>query len=321
MNWKKITFILMVFLTFLCTGWLLSSVQSKEADQLLDAHGLSNNTRYFYTKNSQSIKKFLLYLEENYPKTKIQVHLDNQNDQNQVLVWANHQIASLPTQTGHYFSKDDFKGQVSFAVLGPNSEKNVIELQGNKYVFFKGQYYSVIGTFKDYHQSEQTKYYLTTGVHQATAQNPIDNYRIVIDCNSKKSLKKIAHHYHGQLKIPDFVKNHQFHQLSVIKEIIGLLVLWLLACFFNGLIAYLEYKQVSRTHLSGNLLNNWLINRSIRLILIEGILAIVAYAFLRSNSFFSKPQHLIFLLICNWLASASGYFINWIRMYRKDQDA
>lgn len=321
MNWKKATFIFIVFLTFLSTGWLLSGVQSKEADQLLDAHGLSNNTRYFYTKNEQSIQQFLLYLEKKYPKTNIQVHLDNQKEKNQVLVWANHQIASLPTQNGHYFSKDDFSGKVSFAVLGPNSENNVIELQSNKYVFFNGQYYSVIGTFKNYHQSEQTKYYLTTGINQPTAKNPLNNYRIVVDSSSKKVLKQLANHYHGQLKIPAFVKNHQFHQLSVLNEIIGLFILWLIALIANGLIAFLEYKQVSRTHLSGSLLNNWLINRSIRLVLIEAILGVIAYAILRSNSFFSKPNHLVLLLIYNWLAASFGYFFNWIRMYRKDQNA
>lgn len=319
MNWKKISFILIVFLTFLGTGIMLSNVQSREADQLLEAHGMGNGTRYFYTNNSEKISDFLHYLNQNYPKVRLQIHFDNQQNQDQVLVWANHSLQKLPTQSGRYFAPDDFKGSISFAVLGPDSKNNVIERQGNRYVHVGQNYYSVIGEFKNYHQSEQKKYYLTTGINQSTADCPLSNYRIVIDCSNKNVLREIAKKYQASLKTPSFVKRHQIYRFSVIREILLILLFWVIAMLANGLIATMEWRQVQLSHLKGSLYRNWLINRGLRLILIESLLEVIAYAFLRWRAFFSKPNHLIELLILNWLVAISAYLIVWLFLKWKEK--
>ena len=90
-------------------GSMLSNVQSREADQLLEAHGLSNNTRYIEVNRNETISDFLRYLDK-YKNANIQLHLDNRYDNDQVLVWANHNVINLPTQNGRYFTPDDFEG-------------------------------------------------------------------------------------------------------------------------------------------------------------------------------------------------------------------
>lgn len=318
MNWKKIILILIVFLTFIGTGSVLSNVQSREADQLLEAHGLSNNTRYFKTNSKETISEFLQYINKKYRKEKIQLHFDNEIDQDQVIVWANRNMISLPTDSGRFFSLDDFSGKVSFAVLGPNAQVKVIETQGNKYIHNNGQYFSVIGDLKNFPQIEQSKYYLSTGIDQPTAKGQLKNYRIVVD-SSNRVIKKIARHFHTKLSTPEFVRDHQIHSFSIFKEIMIIMILWLIAMICNGLIALLHWRQIKLTHLKGNLLGNWFINRSLRLALIEVLLCVVAYFCLNWFAFFKGMDHLILLLIGNLLTSIIAYLAVWVFLDKKEE--
>ncbi|GAA3636263.1 hypothetical protein GCM10022297_13640 [Lactobacillus hamsteri] len=318
MTWKKITLIFIVFLTFIGTGLILSDVQSREADQLLEAHGLSNNTRYFKTNKEETISDFLKYINNHYRKEKIQLHFDNEIEQNQVLVWANRNMISLPTDSGRFFSLDDFSGKVSFAVLGPNAQIKVMETQGNKYIHNHNQYFSVIGDLKNFPQIEQSKYYLSTGIDQPTAQGQLKNYRIIVD-SSTRVIKKIARHYHAKLHTPEFVRDHQIHSFSVVKEILIIMTLWLIAMICNSLIALLHWRQIKLTHLKGNLLGNWFINRSLRLALIEILLCAIAYFCLSWFSFFKGMDHLILLLIGNLLTSIIAYLATWVFLDKREE--
>lgn len=317
MNWKKIILIFIVFLTFLGTGTMLSNIQSREADQLLEAHGMTNNSRYLYINRKTKVSSFLSYLDKNFKKAKIVLHLDNKKQKNQVLVWANHQMIPLSTENGRYFAPDDFRGQISFAVIGPNTEVKQLQTQGNTYLILGKRYYSVIGELKNYHKIEQNKYYLSTGIKQPTSQVPLKSYRIVIDSTSK-TIGRIATHYQAQIYMPKFVKIHQIHRFSILKEIVLALLFWFIAVICNALIAVMERRQVKLTHLKGSLLRNWLINRGCRLILIEGILNIGAYFFLHSHAFYRRTDHLIELLLLSYFVVILAYFFTWLYLRRKE---
>lgn len=318
MNWKKLFLLLVILLTFLGTGAMLSNVQSREADQLLEAHGMSNNTRYLRLRSKRSISSFLLYLRQNFKKNRIGLHLDNKQKKGQVLVWANHQPIPLSTESGRYFDPDDFRGQISFAVIGPNPQVKKMETQGNIYLILNKRYYSVIGQLKNYRQIEENKYYLSTGVDQPTARASLTHYRVVMDASSKV-IKKVARHYHANIETPAFVRAHQIHRFSVIKEICLILLFWLLAAWCNLLLASIDWRQISRTHLKGDLLRNWFINRGTRLVLIEGVIAIGAYFFLRGHAFFRRSDHLVELLFINWLLAVVCYVWTLIRLHRKEE--
>lgn len=319
MNWKKITFIFIVFLTFVASGLLLSNVQSREANQLLDAHGLSNSTRYFYSKKNITVSEFISYLNKNYHSKRLQLHLTNRKNHVQTLIWANHSLLQLPVESGRYFAADDFQGQVSFAVLGSNTKKNVLDVQNNKYLKYNQQYYSVIGTIKERYQDKNNSYYLSTGINQPTGKFKLQDYQIILDCNSQQSLKKIAHHVGGTLYTPDFVRKHQIYRFSVIREIFFILLLWLIAIGANALIAMMQWRQVKLTHLKGSLLRNWIINRGLRLVLIEIALEIFAYILLRTWAFYNKPDHLILLLVLNLILALLSYLISGFTLFMKER--
>ena len=88
MNFKKIFLLLIPLLAFLGMGTMLSNIDSGHADELLEAHGLTNNTRYFRTSSKQSISSFLHYLDKYYANHQLQLHLDSNYEKKQVLVWA-----------------------------------------------------------------------------------------------------------------------------------------------------------------------------------------------------------------------------------------
>lgn len=318
MRTKKTFLFLLTFLAMLGIGAMLSNIQSQKANQLLEAYGLSNNTRYFKLQNNQNVSTFLQYLEKQFPHNKIQLHLSSNRQDNQTLVWSNHDVLALPTESGRYFTSDDFKGQVSFGVLGHNAHVKKLEVQGNEYVALNRQYYTVIGVLKHYRQMEQNGYYLTTGPKQPTARFKLKNYVVVMD-SSTKVIRKVTKHYGVKVKTPRFVKSHQSRQFSIIKEILLILLFLFIAASINIILAYLDWQTVNKTLLSGELLQNWLVNHGIRLILIESLLGIAAYFFLCWRAFYSNRQQLVILLAVSWLLIALTYSYCIFYYLRKDK--
>ena len=202
-------------------------------------------------------------------------------------------------------------------MLGPETKNvQITESQGNQYLNWNNDYYSVIGDLKHYHQMEQNKYYLSTGIDQPTAKNKLKDYRIVID-SSNKVIHKIAKHYHVKVNTPSFVKNHQIHRFSILKEIAIILLFWIFIVVCNGLLAFLNIQQLNKSHLRGHLSRNWIINSSVQLILLESLISIGAYTFLRWRAFFSKPDHLIGLIILSFIIIMVSYLISIIYLWRK----
>ena len=319
MKFKKTILIIIIFLSFIGIGSMLSNVQSREADQLLEAYGLSNNTRYIEVKKDQEVRSFLTYLKKRFPHNKIQVHMTSKAKKNQTLVWSNHDVLKLPTESGRYFTKDDFKGHVSFAVLGLNAEVPTLKTQGNEYIYINQKYYTVIGTLKHYRQMKQNGYYLTTSPKQPTGKFKLRDYQIIID-SSNKVIQQIAKHYKVKAKTPVFVKNHQIHQFSIIREILFILLFLLVAAASNLLLAFMDWKTVKQTNLKGSLLRNWLINHGVRILLVELVTTFGAYLFLIWRKFVSKPQHLIWLLLISWIIISILYGLGILHLLRKEQN-
>ena len=318
MNFKRIFLLLVPLIMFLGIGTMISNIQSDYADEVLEAHGLTNNTRYFRTDSDESISSFLRYLNKNYKNHQIQLHFDSNYEKKQVLVWSNHVVKSLPTETGRYFSPDDFEGKVSFAVLGPTAKINVLEAQNNKYVVLGRNYYSVIGTFKNYPQVEMDKYYLSTGVNQPTARDQLRNYRIVID-STPYVISKIAKHYHAKLHIPSFVQEHHRDRLSVLPNILMLITCMILGVVTNIVLAILMMRQAKLTHLHGDLFRNWVINRSARTLMVEGVCGLLAYIFLRWHAFYSVASVLSIVLLVAWLMNVVAFCITLYHLMGKDK--
>ena len=317
MNIRKIFLTLIIILSLLGSGTILSKIQSKEADQLLETYGLSNNTRYFYINSDRQIKDFLTHLDNRYEKATIQIHFDNKYEADQVLVWANNNIIAQPTENGRYFSIDDFSGQVPVVVLGPDSAANITEVQGNRYLKLDDRYYTVIGEFKNYHQIEQDSYYLTTGINQPTATGKLKDYRIIIDA-PEHIIRQVAKHYHTQMYIPKFVTTHRNNRFSTIKEVILIALIVLIGVVANILVATVYWRQSKSTHLRDDLLRNWIMNRSIRYILFEALLDVGVYILLSWRAFYSYPSHFAILSLIEFILFMVSYVLTYFYLSRKE---
>lgn len=158
----------------------------------------------------------------------------------------------------------------------------------------------MIGELKDYPQMEMDKYYLSTGVDQPTAKAKLKNYRIVIDA-APAVISKIAKHYHAKLHVPSFVQEHHRDRLSVVPDILMLVAFLLLGMLTNMMLAMGIKRQARLTRLHGDLLRNWVINRSARLFLTEAAFAFAAYIFLRWHAFYSTYGSLVITMTVSWL--------------------
>jgi hypothetical protein len=305
MNSRKIFLFIASFLCFLLSAFLVAKIQSQMADQVFQAHGLSNNSRIIKCKNQQQTIAHLLNKLQNKPKQPyLQLHFQNRADPNEILVWANREIPAMPLTNGHYFSLDDFKGEVTLAVTGSGVNKDIITRQGNQYIFWHQRYLSVIANLK----SKEKRYYLSTGPKQITAQAKLADFKLTADSNNAANIKSLAHYLKAATAMPKFVKQHKQSQLTTILPLIVVIVLLaLLNLIAISFVATLTAAQARLSALHGKLLHNWLINRSIRNLLVVLLLAIIAYVLTAWQAYLSNQGILLLVLGISVFLDIVGY--------------
>ncbi|APT17808.1 hypothetical protein FC62_GL000180 [Amylolactobacillus amylotrophicus DSM 20534] len=233
-NLKKNILYFTLFLSFLLLGLLVSRVQANNAELTLATNGLSTSAKEITTLNKVPIKQLLAYVDQNYAKEKVQIQLTNKTENSQILVWSNFDLTKLPIEKGRFLTKSDFDGIIPFALYTKYSSADVEEIQGNPYILYDNRYISVVGSLREGYQKDN--YYITTGLHQTTNKNFLNDYTLVIDGLSQKQYSSIAHHIGGKVKQPRFIqKIMQDRQqpvylfaLAVFSILVGLVVATLL---------------------------------------------------------------------------------------------
>lgn len=98
-----------------------------------------------------------------------------------------------------------------------------------------------------------------------------------------------------------------------------MLVCLLVGMITNMLLAIGIKRQARLTRLHDDLLRNWVINRSVRLFLIEAIFALATYFFLRWHAFYSTYGSLIVTLIASWVVIVLAFCGMVYYLVRKDR--
>ncbi|MCI1290228.1 MAG: hypothetical protein LKG31_01365 [Lactobacillus sp.] len=305
MNWKKILLIACSFLLLLGLAFPVSNLQSLSADQILTENGFSPNTKQFTPHRHVRIKTLLKHIQG---WSRVQLHLADQNLPHRVLVWSNYNLRAMPVTTGRYFDSNDFKGQVTFAVVTPNVANNLLTTQGNRYVQEGERYISVIGILKNNQENERTRYYLTTGLKQANSRDWLSNYTLTIDGLSRNQLNQLSSDLHAQPKTPNFVSQfrHRHRAYRALQWFFGAILLIVL--FLNaGLSAFLDRERTSLGKIHGPLLTNWLVNRSFRFGLLQAVLGVIAYWLMSAKVFFSAGKVYAWLLVAACLLETGVY--------------
>lgn len=326
MKLKRLIVILVSLLCFIGLGVTLSKQQSQRADQILTHNGLSSPYYIFTTNKKKTIRTFIKYLEKNWPKSNLQVHFKTKKNPNRILIWSNYNLKSQPMAKGssRYFNKSNFQGSISFAVISAQTQDNLIIAQGNRYLKEKNNYYSVLGQLKENTESPyaQTAYYLTTGVEQPTSKSELRHYDITIDGLPKKDKTRVQKYLAASVKTVDYAKSYnRQHGINPTKKFLFSTICIILALIDSAIWAILASSPLKNTHFKHSAFQRLLANSSIRFILIDTILMLIAYGVLPTLLFYSNYLQLFFLFTIVWILQLFTFGLTlYVNRQRKDKD-
>lgn len=282
---------------FLIAGVLVSNIQSISADQVLTASGLSSYSRNLKTKSKIEIRTLLKYITEKYPNEKITLELTNKYDQDQVLIWSNYQNELLPVARGRYFNPEEFDGVVTFGIVSPTSNIQMLTTQDNKYIVLDNRYISVVGTLKEISDNIQTKYYLTTGLNQANSKNRLNNFDIIIDSPSNRVIQGISKYLNGQVTFSELVSTHRrthFIRAIAFSILLGIIVLF--AGLIAGACAIINHVHSKMDEIERPLKKYFIASKLGRFAFINLIMGFVSYILLTWRLYFTSLDYLIILM-------------------------
>lgn len=291
MNVRKLLIYILSFLSFIGIGLMISNIQSLQADQILNASGLSSNSRSLVTNRNIEIRTLIKYLEKYQSSNELELQLTNRYSTDEVLVWSNSSMSSLPVAKGRYFTPSDFQGQVTLAVSSPNPGIQTLITQNNKYLILNNHYISVIGTLKENVSQTQNTYYLTTGVDQANSAMRLNNFYIMIDSPNRDAIAHVARYLKAKVVVPNFVKKHQqTHSKLSLAELLVAIILGIFALILSVAIAFVHFRNNRLDRVDGNLWVNLIVNRSLRFFLLEASLATIGFFIVRWRAFFTDQS-------------------------------
>ncbi len=304
------------FLILTLIGIVCSNMQSQLANQVLQARGMSMEARIVKPQKQADIATVLKWIERKYPKDSVQMQLQNKYEKNEVLIWAqNRNLLYFPVTKGRFFASADFKGRVTFAALSASAEVPTITTQGNSYVTLGGRYYSVVGTLKKVPYQDSKTYYLTTGPKQETAQESISNYVVFVD-GSKDAISHIASYLNSKTWWPEFVKRNRQRRLTLLMpEALLIAALAIAAMAVMAFDAWLLWREGQRTRTQGDLLTNFILNKSGRFVLFQILEGVAAYTLLVWRAYIGDRGMLAMLLAGAVLLEIVTYISTLIYIY------
>lgn len=296
MNFKKIIVFLISILCFVGLGITLSIQQSQRADQMLNNNGLSAKYYVYSVKKNKKVKNLLEYLNKLNNKH-LQVHLKSKYDNNRILIWANYDIPSQPLArtSSRYFTKSDFDSQIPLAVISSQTKEGIVTFQGHHYLKENDRYITVIGQLKSNSESEnsQSVYYLTTGIHQPTANESLDDYQVSIDGLTDKQAANVKKFLGGKQKIVDFAKTYnRQHGINPTKKFMFAILCAIVALVSSAIMAVLDSKSSKVAFAKNSFLKYLLKNNAFKYVFSNLIMILVVFVVLQFTNFFSNKLQL-----------------------------
>ena len=308
MNFKKIIIFLISILCFVGLGITLSIQQSQRADQMLNNNGLSAKYYVYTVKKNKKIKNLLEYLNSMNNKH-LQVHLKSRYDNNRILIWANYDIPSQPLArvSSRYFTKSDFDSQIPLAVISSQTKEGIMTFQGHHYLKENDRYITVIGQLKSNRESENSQkvYYLTTGIHQPTANEALSDYQVSIDGLNDRQAANVKKFLGGKQKVVDFAKTYnRQHGINPTKKFIFAILCVIVALATSAIMGVIDSKNSKLAFAKQSFLRYLLKNNTFKYVFSNIIVILAIFVILQFTNFFSNRLQLlslyaiIFILQC-----------------------
>ncbi|MFD1471261.1 hypothetical protein [Companilactobacillus mishanensis] len=307
---KKIISSIIIFLLVLLAAVAVSKSDSIKYNNTMNRLGMSDDATVMKT----SSKRNLTSTVEALSKAKLsdyQIIFFDKSNSSFGYIYSHNLLRKLPTVSGRYFSKTDFKSEIPFAVQGQQSETTSYKPQSQEYIKTDKRYISVIGNIGFNNAdilNEQTLVSLSPTQPKSNKKLnqliPVVDGRVLSNKSDLTKMKKIikvnsTHKYSPQSDDFSEVQTNKSDNLYILS-----LLLIFLALIAVDIYILLPLRfDVKKTQLTGDLKNNYRNGLLLRYLLFTMIPYVIGYIWINWRIVIISYSTLNTYLILSMLAT------------------
>lgn len=261
---KKIISSIVIFLIVLLTGVAISKSDSIKYNNTMNRLGMSEDAVVLHTKS----KKNLVTAVKDLDKKKLsgyQIIFFEKSNSDIGYIYSHKTINKLPIIAGRYFSADDFTSQIPFAVQGKTSDIEAYKPQSQAYIKVDNRYISVIGNVGfDGASVLNSQTLVSLSANQPKSKYHLNQVTTVLDgraVKNKESLSKIKKVLHVKSMHDYIPQTDDFTNAETSNNgelyLVGIVLLFFLIVAVDFYILVPLKFDLSRSHLTGDLKNNY----------------------------------------------------------------
>ncbi|MQS76409.1 hypothetical protein [Companilactobacillus halodurans] len=262
---KKIISSIVIFLIVLLTGVAISKSDSIKYNNTMNRLGMSDEAVVLHTKSKKNLITAVKDLDKQKKMSSYQLIFFDKGNSDMGYMYSHGKISKLPITSGRYFSLDDFTSQIPFAVQGKNSEIESYKPQSQSYIKVNNRYISVIGNVGfDGAEILNSQTLVSLSPNQPKSKFHLNQVTTVLDgkaLTNKDSLNKIKSILHVKSTHKYVPQSDDFTNVETSNNgelyMVGIVLLFFLIVAVNFYILVPLKYDLSRSHLTGDLKNNY----------------------------------------------------------------
>lgn len=283
---KKVISSIVIFLIVLLTGVAISKSDSIKYNNTMNRLGMSEQAIVLHTKSKKNLVTAVQELSKKKKVSSYQLIFFEKSNSNLGYIYGHNKINKLPITSGRYFSQDDFISQIPFAVQGKSSQLESYKPQGQAYIQMSDRYISVIGNIGfDGADILNGQTLISLSPNQPKSKLHLNQVTTVLDGNAlsnKESLSKIKSVLHATSSHKYVPQTDDFTNAETANNgemyLVGIVLLFVLIVIVDFYILVPLKYDLSRSHLTGDLKNNYQNGLMIRYLIYTLVPFIAGYA-------------------------------------------
>jgi len=262
---KKIISSIIIFLAILLTGVAVSKSDSIKYNNTMNRLGMSEEAVVLHTKSKKNLVTAVQELHQKKKIANYQLIFFEKSNSDIGYIYGHTKINKLPITSGRYFSMDDFTSQIPFAVQGKSSEIEAYKPQSQSYIKVDKRYISVIGNVGfDGADILNLQTLVSLSPNQPKSKYHLNQVTTVLDgraLSNKESLNKIKKVLHVKSMHKYVPQTDDFTNVEASNNgelyLVGIVLLLFLIIAIDFYILVPLKFDLSRSHLTGDLKNNY----------------------------------------------------------------
>ncbi|WP_338214336.1 hypothetical protein [Companilactobacillus muriivasis] len=262
---KKIISSIIIFLAILLTGVAVSKSDSIKYNNTMNRLGMSEDAVVLHTKSKKNLVTAVQELNQKKKVANYQLIFFEKGNSDIGYIYGHTKINKLPITSGRYFSMDDFTSQIPFAVQGKSSEIEAYKPQSQSYIKVDNRYISVIGNVGfDGADILNLQTLVSLSPNQPKSKYHLNQVTTVLDgraLSNKESLNKIKKVLHVKSMHKYVPQTDDFTNVEASNNgelyLVGIVLLLFLIIAIDFYILIPLKFDLSRSHLTGDLKNNY----------------------------------------------------------------